>query len=38
MPVGGLKRPIGYIAGVVSGDIDEPETALQAVRGLVGGK
>ena len=38
MPVGGLKRPIGYIAGVASGDIDEPETALQAVRGLVGGK
>lgn len=38
VPVGGLKRPVGYAAGVLTGDIEAPDTTLQAVRGLVAGK
>lgn len=38
MPIGGLKRPVGYMAGVLSGDIEGPDTTLGAVRGLIAGK
>lgn len=37
MPLGSLKKPAGYLAGVASGDID-PESAFDVARGLVSGK
>lgn len=37
LPLGALKKPLGYAAGVASGDI-EPESTLEAVQGLLSGK
>lgn len=37
LPVGALKKPAGYVAGVAAGDI-EPETPLEAVQGFLSGK
>ena len=37
LPVGALKKPLGYAAGVAAGDI-EPESTLEAVQGLLSGK
>lgn len=37
IPFAALKRPLGYAAGVASGQID-PETPVDAVRGVVSGR
>lgn len=37
LPVGALKKPLGYAAGVAAGDI-EPESTLEVVQGLLSGK
>ena len=37
IPFSALKRPLGYAAGVTSGDID-PETPVDVARGIVSGR
>lgn len=37
IPFAGLKRPLGYAAGVVAGDI-EPENPVDAARGVLSGR
>ena len=37
LPVGALKKPLGYAAGIAAGDI-EPESTLDVVQGLLSGK
>lgn len=37
LPLGALKKPLGYAAGVASGDI-EPESVGEAIRGTLAGK
>ena len=37
LPVGALKKPAGYTAGVLAGEI-EPENATDYIRGIVSGK
>lgn len=37
LPVGALKKPLGYAAGVAEGDI-EPESTLDVIQGLLSGK
>lgn|GEM_PF-6543929 len=37
LPAGSLKKPVGYAAGVASGEI-EPEGPLDVIRGVISGK
>lgn len=37
MPVGALKKPLGYSAGVASGDI-QPDSSVEAVQGFLAGR
>lgn len=37
LPAGSLKKPVGYAAGIASGEI-EPEGPLDVIRGVISGK